>query len=105
MAVNQIVKQSNETFAIYAGISNVYQTDEQIDVDESTVTCVDVDGTDASTMLSGSPSLGSDGLKLYQRLAAGAGVEASSPYKVTFLMVTNQSNTYEKDVYVYVKDR
>jgi len=107
MAINQLVKQSRETFSIYGGISNVYVTGEEIiSHANTTVEAVDNDGNDvASSLLQGSPSISSDGLRLYQRIKASAGTEALSPYKITFLMWTNQSNLFEKDVFLYIKDR
>lgn len=106
MAISQLVKQSAETFSIYGGITNVAATGEQVQSGTSEVKCYDNTGADvSSTMLQGSPSVSSDGLKLYQRIKAGGGTEALSPYKVTFKMGTNQSNLYEKDVFLYIKDR
>jgi hypothetical protein len=107
MAISQLVKQSRETFSIYGGIANVYATGEEIITHASTeVLCEDKDGTDvAASLLQGSPSISTDKLKLYQRIKAAGGSEAQSPYKITFLMWTNQSNLYEKDVFLYIKDR
>lgn len=106
MAISQLVKQSRETFSIYGGITNVAQTGEQIISHASTeVECKDVNGDDASDLLQGSPSISSDGLKLYQRIKASEGTEALSPYCFTFLMWTNQSNLFEKDVFLFIKDR
>jgi len=105
MAISQLVKQSRETFSIYGGITNVAATDEQIIIGTSSVVCKDNNGDDAAALLSGSPSVSSDGLKLYQRIAASQGTEALSPYVLTFLMGTDDSNVYEKDVFLYIKDR
>ena len=107
MAISQLVKQTRETFSIYGGIANVAATAEEIIAHADTeVLCEDKDGADvAATLLQGSPSIATSGLRLYQRIKAAGGSEAQSPYKVTFLMWTNQSNLYEKDVFLYIKDR
>lgn len=107
MAISQLVKQTRETFSIYGGIENVYATGEEIISHANTeVLCEDNTGADASAaLLQGSPSISSDFIKLYQRIKAAGGSEALSPYKITFLMWTNQSNLYEKDVFLYIKDR
>lgn len=105
MAINQLVKQSAETFSIYGGVTNVAEDEETIVLGSSTVKCYDNTGTEDSTMLSGAPTVSDDGLRLYQRLAGSVGTEALSPYKITFKMVTTEGNLYEKDVFVTVKDR
>lgn len=105
MAINQLTKQSGESFSIYGGITNVAETGETIVAGTSSVTCTDKDGNSASSMLSGSPSVSSSGLRLYQKIAKNVGTEALSPYKFTFTMITNVGNTWEKDVYLYIKDR
>ena len=105
MAISQIVKQSRETFSIYGGISNVAETGEQIIIGSSSVECKDANGDAAAALLQGSPSVSSDGLRLYQRIAASQGTEALSPYVLTFLMGTDSSNVYEKDVFLSIKDR
>lgn len=105
MAISQVVKQSRETFSIYGGITNVAETGETIAIGTSSVICQDVNGDAAAALLSGSPSVSDDGLKLYQRIAASQGTEALSPYAVIFLMGTTDGNIYEKDVFLYIKDR
>jgi hypothetical protein len=105
MAINQLVKQSRETFSIYGGITNVAATGETILIGTSSVECFDKNGDSASALLQGNPSVSADGLKLYQRIKASEGTEALSPYKFSFLMGTNQNNTFEKDVFLYIKDR
>ncbi len=105
MAISQLTKQASETFSIYGGIANVAQTGEQITAISSEVTCQDKDGTDAADLLQGNPSVSSDGLKLYQRIKADEGVETASPYCITFKMGTNQNNLFEKDVFLYVKEK
>jgi hypothetical protein len=105
MAISQLTKQTSETFSIYGGITNVAQTGEQIIAGTSEVTCQDKDGTNAPDLLSGSPSVSSDGLKLYQRIKASEGTEELSPYCITFKMGTNQNNLFEKDAFLYIKEK
>ena len=105
MAISQLVKQARETFSVYGGILNVAATGETIIIGSSSVLCADNSGAAALDLLSGSPSVSTDGLKLYQRIAASKGTEALSPYVLTFLMGTSDNNLYEKDVFLYIKDR
>ena len=63
MAISQIVKQSRETFSIYGGITNVAATDEQIIIGTSSVVCLDVNGDSGAALLSGGPSVSTDGVK------------------------------------------
>ena len=105
MAINQLTKQPAETFPIYGGITNVAQDGETIDLNSSSVTCVDKNGADASDLKYGSPSLSTNGLRLYQRIAKNIGTEALSPYCMTFTMVTTDGNEFEKDAYIFIKGR
>ena len=105
MAINQLVKQSRESFSIYGGITNVAADGETISAGTSSVLCTDKNGDSATALLSGSPSVSSSGLRLYQKIAPSQGTEALSPYTISFLMGTTDGNLYEKDAYLYIKDR
>lgn len=105
MAINQLTKHTDESFAIYGGITNVAVDGEAILAGSSSVTCTDADGNTAGDMMQGSPSVSSTGLRLYQRIKKGEGTEALSPYKFIFEMVTSEGNTFIKHVFLYIKDR
>lgn len=97
----RFTKQVDETFTIAADFSNVLASTESIQAGSSSVTAVDSGGeTATATVLSGSPTINDDGDQLRIRVRAGA--VASSPYKITFLAVTDAANTFEKDVYMEV---
>lgn len=105
MAINQLTKHTDESFAIYGGITNVAVDGESIVGGSSSVECTDVNGDDASAMKQGSPTVSTNGLRLYQRIKKGEGTEVLSPYKFVFEMYTSEGNTFVKHVFLYIKDR
>lgn len=110
MAISSFVKQSSETFYVYGSILRVQDADEVIILGSSSVTAVDDDGTDVTStiLVSGSEALSADPDGSYVdnalRVRVRAGVATGSPYKLTFLMVTNKGNTYEVDAQMVVRN-
>lgn len=114
MAIGKVKKQSWEAFYI-AGSILPWQEDgstEVVELATSTVIAEDVDGTDVSVtfLVQGTKVLSSDpdgdftNNMLSIRLAGDGGLEADSPFKVTFKMITDEGNQFEVDVMVYVKE-
>jgi len=110
---DQTTKQSSESCLIGADFSRVLEEGEYLLVDQCTITAIDKDGESAtSTVLdnddkavqtANAEDIGvtpkTNGM-LVTRVKAG--VEANSRYKITFLVVTSNGNTYEKDVYLKI---
>ena len=97
-------KQIAETFKIWAGITNVISVGESIAIANCTITAYDVDGTDVtSTILDLATKAVYDTTKVEVQVKA-AGVVASSPYKITFIIVTDVPNTWEVDVQLKIRD-
>ncbi len=97
-------KQENETFDIWAGITNVISVGESIDIANSTATAVDKDSTDVSAdLLDLTGKAIYDTTKVQIRLKA-YGTVAASPYKITFLIKTDTPNTWEVDILLKIKD-
>lgn len=100
-----LTKQINETFEIWGGITNVIASGESIVIANCTVVAVDKDDTDVTaTLLDVSTIAVYDTTKVRVRIKA-AGTVAASPYKVTFLIKTNEPNTYEIDIFIVIKNR
>lgn len=104
-----ITKQPSETFVIAGSILTVGASGEEILLGSSSAAAEDRDGNDVtSTFLDiSSLAVGADvngGTKNTLTVRIRAGTEAASPYKVTFLMVTSHSNTYEVDRTVKVQE-
>lgn len=94
-------KQPAEAFTIAGDFVNVLETGETIVIGSSTVTALDVDEVDStSIVLDGAASV--DTTRLKQKVQAG--VEANSPYKITFLAVTSLGNAFEIDVFMEVEE-
>jgi len=109
MSVETFTKQSREQFTIWGSILDVQESEETIVQVSSTVTATDKEGKDAGEILNQSSiELGNDpdgtatdnmlGIKVRD------GVEAKSPYWITFLMVTTANNRWEVDVKMKVKE-
>jgi hypothetical protein len=101
-ALETIYKQPNESYPIYADYVDVLVTDEDLEIEECTVTVVDSAGTDVTTEMVQGLSV-QDVTKLKTQLKP-AGAVASSPYKITFKAVTSLDNTYEIDGKLRVVD-
>lgn len=109
-SVESFTKQSYESFYVAADLEDVLETDEIIDIDTSTVTALKSDGsTDATDIilqpttkaLDDSPDGGTNNMV---KIRVQDGVEADSPYKITFKMVTSLGNKWEVDVKMKVKE-
>ncbi len=100
-----LTKQIDETFEIWGGITNVISSGESIVIANCSVTAVDKDGTDVTADLLDSTTIAVYDTKKVRVRIKAYGTVAASPYKVTFLIVTDSPNTYEVDVFVKIKDR
>ena len=114
MATGKVKKQSWEAYPISASILK-WQPDDSTEVVElatSTVIAEDKDGTNVSDtfMNQGTKTLDSDpdgdftDNMLSMKFASEGGLEAASPFKVTFRMITDEGNYYEADYIVTVKE-
>ena len=100
-----LTKQIDETFEIWGGITDVISSGESIVIANCTIVAVDNAGNVVTADLLDLATMAVyDTTKVRVRIKA-YGTVAASPYKVTFLMVTNSPNTYEVDVFVKIKDR
>lgn len=112
---DEFSKQPWETYIIGADHSHNLESGESIVVGSSTVTAVDADGEDASADVIDLDDLAvqtadADDIKVTP-VANGmlvvrvfGGTEAGSKYKITFKAVTSNSNQYETDVKMRIKD-
>lgn len=113
----EICKQPSESYIFGADFSQVLEEGEYILVGTSTITAVDSAGDDSTAIVldnadkavqtaeeedldSGTTPV-TDGM-LVTRIQAGT--EALSKYKLTYLGLTSNGNTYEKDVKMKIKD-
>ena len=114
MAIEKVKKQAWEAFYI-AGSILEWQADgstEVVVLATSTVIAEDKDGTDVSDtfmeqgtkVLDSDPDGDFDDNMLSMRLATMGGLEAASPFYVTFKMITDEGNYYEVDYRVEVKE-
>lgn len=110
MYSESFAKQPNEEFYIYGSILLNQDADERIVVASSSVSAVDAAGDDATAIVldATTKQIYTDPQGSYTRNALAirvqAGTEALSPYKITFLLVTNKGNTYEQDVRMAVRN-
>jgi hypothetical protein len=101
----KVAIQPYESFIPTGKFSNVMETGETIS--EKYVTAVDSDGEDATAdVLAGNVTIYNDDddnpWKIGDRFSGG--VAASSPYKLTFRIVTSLANKWEVDMLVEVKE-
>lgn len=101
--MDDITKQPLETFMIDADFSAVLITGETIELSTSTITAVDVNGDSATSTILDLTTKAVEDSKL--RIRIQDGVSDDSPYKITFKAVTSESNTYELDVMLEVKEQ
>ena len=101
-ALDTIYKQPSEAYPVYADFVNVLAAAETIVIASCSVTVEDAAGTDVTTDMVQGLSV-QDTTKLKTTLKA-AGTEAASPYKITFIAVTSDGNTYEIDGKIRVAD-
>ncbi len=114
MAIGKVKKQSWEAFYIAGSILPWQEDDttETVVLNSSMVLAEDRDGNDVSLTFieQGTKVLGTDpdgdfiSNMLAIRLKGDGGVEADSPFKVTFRMVTDEGNQFEVDIMVYVRE-
>jgi len=104
MQDNVFSKQASEKFYIEADFSLVMTSGETVDLTNSSVTAKDKDGADkSSTVLdSATKAVSSSDKGLVIRVQAGSVSE--SPYKLTFLLLTQQGSTWELDVMMHLVD-
>lgn len=101
-ALETIYKQPSEKYPVSADFVNVLAADETLVIGSCSVTVVDVAGVDVTTDMVQGLSV-QDVTRLKTTLKA-AGTEAASPYKITFIGVTDQGHTYEIDGKIRVVD-
>ncbi len=105
MALSSFEKQPSERFVISVSFANNLDTDEAVDLASSSVTAMDSAGEDATATVLAVATLslvGTDTLKVQVK----DGLEAGTPYKITFTCVTDAAvyNVWEKDVKMKVKE-
>jgi len=100
--MNSIEKQPDETFIIESDFVNVLTESETIQLSESTVNAVDVNGDDATSEVLDLGTKMVEDSKLKIRIKEGN--SDYSPYKITFKAVTDENNIYELDIILEVKE-
>lgn len=105
MSLAKTEKQPYESYLIYGDFSEVMEDGETIT--SAVTSAVDKDGDDATATVieAGSEIIGTgdDYAKLYVRIKGG--VESDSPYKFTIRIVTSNSNKWEVDGQIVVKEK
>lgn len=104
MAIESFAKQSWEEFVVAGSIEDVVASGELIDLSPSLVIAEDKEGVDVSTTVLDQLTKTKDDTLHYLKIRCKAGAEASSPYKITFRVDTDQGNRYEIDVKMKVKE-
>jgi len=102
--MHTLVKQPGETFWIRGGITNVISGEESIVIGSCSVTAVDVNGSNAADIIDAAGIAVDDTTKVKVRVKKDTTIEAESPYKITFKIVTDGGNTWEVDVYLQIRD-
>ncbi len=102
MALDNFSKQPYETFPIEADFVNVLVDGETITLGTSDVSAKKADDTDATSDVLTVAEKAVDESSLQIRVKDG--VEADSPYKITFRAVTSNNNKYEKDVEMTIEE-
>lgn len=100
--MDQFTKQLSEVFFIEADFVQVLQTGEALVLGSCTAVAVTRAEADATASVLDAASKNVLGSKLQIRVKAGAA--ADSPYKITLKAVTDQGNTWEKDIEMSVKE-
>ena len=109
-SVESFTKQNYESFFVAADLVDVLETGETISLSTATITALKSDGITNATdiilqpltkALDGSPDGGTDNIV---KIRVQAGVEADSPYKITFKIPTDLNNQWEVDVKMKVKE-
>ncbi|MHA2065073.1 MAG: hypothetical protein ACXABY_11920 [Candidatus Thorarchaeota archaeon] len=103
MIIPEFTKQPYEDFFIDANFEDVIDTDaENIVLGSSSVTAVNISGDEDVTVFDDATLVVQSLTKLAVRIKAG--IEAKSPYKFTFKIVTSLNNKWEKDVFMKVEE-
>jgi hypothetical protein len=110
MALESFEKQNYEEFFIGGDYVDVLESGEALSLAPSTVIAEDKDGNDVtSTVLEASTKALDDsedgGTNNVLKIRCRAGVEASSPYKITFKGETTLANKWEIDVKMKIKEK
>lgn len=100
--MDQFTKQLSEVFFIEADFVQVLRTAEALVLGSCTAVAYTRDGADSTTDVLEAASKAVSESKLQIRVKAGAA--ADSPYKITLKAVTDQGNTWEKDIGMTVKE-
>ncbi len=106
-----VKKQPFEQFAVHGSIIDVQTTSEKVVLGTSSISIQDKDGLDvtADILVSGSEALSNDprGDYVENMLTCKIkdGVVESSPYWVSFLIITDQGNKYEIDLQVTIYEK
>ena len=108
-SIESFTKQNYESFFIAADLVDVLESGESIDLSGTTITAIDEDGNDATSIilqtatkaLDDSPDGGTNNMV---KLRIQAGEEANSPYKITFRIPTDLNNKWEIDTSMRVKE-
>ncbi len=104
MALDNITKQSYETFIIAVDFGNNMVSDEELvlgSCDVSAMKSGGIAGDSTSTVLTIAQKAVSGTLL---QIRVKDGVEADSSYKITFKAVTNLANQWEKDINLTIKE-
>ncbi len=108
--MDQFTKQPSERFYIQASIYEAQTAEDAIVLGEVAVTAQDRDGGDASAVVLDPSSLvlASDPRGSFTDNVVGIrvrnGTQASSPYKITFRMPTQNGDLWEKDVWMIIRE-
>ena len=99
MALAKFTKQISETFPISVDFSDNMATGEVIL--SEVISATDNAGDDVTADVLSDP--GNDGAQAVT-VRVLAGTEALSPYKITFVATTDESNVWELDVLMKIKE-
>jgi len=108
-SIDSFEKQNYESFFIAADLVDVLESGESINLSGTTITAIDKDGNNASSIvlqtgtkaLDDSPDGGTNNMV---KLRIQAGEEANSPYKITFRIPTDLNNQWEIDLKLRIKE-
>lgn len=104
MALDNVTKQSYETFIIAADFGNNMTTDEELTLESCDVSAMKSGGSagDSTDIVLTVAQKAISGTLLQIRVKGG--VEADSPYKITFKGVTDLNNKWEKDINLTIEE-
>jgi len=106
MALDSFSKQAYEVFWISSSFVNNLGSAETIVIGSSSVVVVDKDGTDVTTDIVVEGTISIDVTSQILQVQVKGGEEVSSPYKITFKIVTDAdpANKWENDIKMKVKE-